>query len=239
MRRTLTTITMLALTASVAFAASADLSYDPAAGATWTVNSKTVVQVPMSGTKVIQLSYDLTCVANNGDFCAMKLHAPQTTDVNGQPIGPVDATFRLAPDGAVSALQSPQLNDPRIGPLLRNVGMLFPKLPGGVVDVGATWTAREVFYLPTAAKVDDGKAPKLPDKVRLDGTFKFKSLDAKGAVITISLHETPGEAIKVNLQGVGSLKPELGYGTSGQLAGDIKVKKLLMWFTVPITVQTW
>lgn len=228
-------------TALSAHAQTVNLSYAPAVGSTWTMSSRTVAKVPVLGTKTLELKYELTCTGTAGDNRRMKLHVPKTLDANGKPVGPVDATFVLTADGSVSSLQSPQLNDPQLGPLLRNVGMLFPKLPGGPVRVGATWTAREIMYLPAATtKHRNKKAARLPSRVRLDGTFTFKRLDPqKGAVISVRLKEASGEPIRVALTGEGFYDPERHHGTDASISGTIKVRKLLMWVTVPVSVRSW
>lgn len=231
----------LLLLSSTVSAAPTVLEYAPAEGATWTIKSKTVAKVPMLGTKTYELSYDMTCLGQSGDLFSMRLDVPAITADNGQTFGPVEATFKLSPTGQVSALSSPQMNDPQIASVLKNVGLLFPKLPGTAVNVGEAWTSREVFYLPAAAaRHNRKKAPKLPDKVRLDATFKFVKLDAaKGAQVSAVLKHASGEPIKVDFKGSGYHKPEVGYGTGASFGGNIKVRKLLMWVTVPITVTSW
>ena len=241
MKRTATIclLAVLFLTSYVS-AAPTRLVYSPEAGATWTIKSKTVAQIPLSGTKIVELSYDMICDGASGDIFNMRMHVPAVTLDNGETMGPVDATFKLSPTGDVSGLMSPQMSDPKIGPILKNVGMLFPKLPGTAVNPGETWTAREVFYLPTATKKMIRKeAPKTPDKVRLDAQFKFLKVDGQGAQISATLKNAPGEAIKVDFKGSGYHKVDKGYGTGASFQGNIKVRKLLMWITVPISVTSW
>ena len=236
---TICLLAALILTSYVS-AAPTRLVYSPEAGATWTIKSKTVAKIPVSGTKVIELSYDMICDGASGDNFNMRMHVPAVTLTNGQVMGPVDATFKLSPTGEVTGLMSPQMSDPQVGPVLKNVGLLFPKLPGAAVNPGASWTAREVFYLPPSAKKSiRAQAPKTPDKVRLDATFKFIKVDGKGAQVAATLKNAPGEAIRVNFSGSGYHKVDKGYGTGASFGGEIKVRKLFMWITVPITVSSW
>jgi len=226
----------------VALGTTTDLSYRPSVGAKWTVHSKTVATIPMVGVRELEASYDVTCRAANEEQRHMALHMPKATLPNGKVVGPIDATFDLAADGTVTALQSPQLGDPQLGPLVRNVNLLFPPLPGGTTEVGATWTTRQVLYLPPL-RGDAPMGPKvarLPDKVRLDGTLEFRRRDAIGrAIIGVTLREAPGEAVKVTMTGEGKFDPDDGYGTMLYLKGEIKVRQAGMTFTIPIVIQTW
>ena len=241
MKKTATICLLAALMlTSYVSAAPTRLVYSPEAGATWTIKSKTVAKVPVAGTKVIELSYDLICDGASGDNFNMRLHVPPVTLDNGETMGPVDATFKLSPTGNVTGLMSPQMSDPQIGPILKNVGLLFPKLPGAAVNPGASWTSREVFYLPAATKrMIRKRAPRTPDKVRLDAHFKFTKFDSQGAHISATLKNAPGEAIRVDFKGAGQHKVDRGYGTGASFGGHIKVRKLLMWITVPVNVSSW
>ena len=218
------------------------LLYSPETGSSWTIKAETVAKIPMLGTKKLSLSYDLYCEGQQGSIYRMDLQVPAVDLGNGEVVGPIEAKFDLSPLGEVSNLQSSQMGDPRISAVLKNIGMIFPRLPGGLVENGDQWTCREIFYLPPAtSRHRHPKAPRLPEKVRLDAQFEFSGLDSsgKGATISMKLKEASGEPIKVSFSGEGCHRVDLGYGTKANFGGNIKVRKLFMWVTVPVSVSSW
>jgi len=206
-----------------------NLAYHPASGAQWTMLSVLDAQVPIVGNKHLAVSYDLSCTDSSADSAQLTLHIPQV-DVEGTVVGPVEASFSLSPWGDVSRLASSQLTDSLVGPLLKNVGMIFPKLPGGLVSVGAGWTAREVLHLPDLGKM------KLPSKIRLDGAFNYLRPVGGREEISISYREADGD-IKVKLEGKCFYDKETGIITNAGIKGTIKVKRFFKWFTIPVSIN--
>lgn len=207
-----------------------DLSYRPAAGYGWTVSSVIDAKVPIVGDKHIAVDYDLSCSDSSDDASVIALHVPQV-NVEGTIVGPVDASFDLSPWGDVSRLVSSQLDDPTVGSLLKNVGMMFPKLPGGIVSSGAGWTGREVLYLPQSENSD------FPSKIRLDGAYNYLGTVNGLDEISLSYREADGN-IKVSLDGKCSFDKNAGIVVKSTVTGTIKVKKFFKWFTIPVSITT-
>lgn len=237
LRTTSTLLVAAALAVSAAHAASADLSYGPAAGAAWSIRLETKVDVPLSGTKITKVTYDLSCSGNDGGDSQLALHMPATT-IGQNSVGPVDATFALSPEGNVSRLQSAGLTNPSLAPLLRNVGLIFPRLPGGPVEVGAVWDEPTVIFISGGDGAATAKAPKLPPQIRLDGTYRLVKVTGDTAEISMMLKEAAGEPIKVDLKGVLTVDLAAKRPGSSSLAGSLKVRKALMTFTVPLTITS-
>lgn len=206
-----------------------ELSYHPEAGYEWTVSSVLDAKVPIVGDKHVAVSYDLSCTDSSDDSILIDLHVPQV-NVEGSIVGPVEASFALSPWGDVSRMTSSQLNDPLVGPLLKNVGVIFPKLPGGVVSVGAGWTGRELLYLPKLGKMD------LPEKIRLDGGYNYLGTVNGMEEISVSYREADGN-IKVKLDGKCFFDPETGIVANAVVTGTIKVKRFFKWFTIPVSIK--
>jgi len=245
--RPLLVLVMFVFASSLAGAAGVNLSYNLQANSAWTMHSVIDAQVPMVGNKHLEADYDFSCSASDQDGATVSIHVPQVTS-EGSTFGPVDANFRLASDGKVSKLSSDQLNDPQIGPLLKNVGMVFPKLPGNVVRAGASWSSLEVLYLPASGKKalapDMGSIDlpetraSMPSSIRLNGTYKYLGTQKSGLEkISISFKEAGGK-IKVNLGGTCFYDPKVGFATSAKLKGNIKVKKFFKWFTIPVSITS-
>ena len=210
--------------------AEVELAYHPQAGSEWTMLSVIDAEVPFVGNKHLAVSYDLTCADSDADGSNLTLRIPQV-DIDGTVIGPVDASFALSPWGDVSRMESSQLDDSLVGPLLRNVGMIFPKLPGGVVSAGAGWTAREVLHLHELGKM------KLPTKIRLDGGFNYLGTVDGKEEISISYKEADGD-VKVRLDGKCYYDVDSGVITHAGIKGTIKVKRFFQWFTIPISIKS-
>ena len=208
-----------------------NLSYHPQPDAEWTMNLIFDAEVPVVGAKHLEVSYALVCEGADENGAIIRINIP-AIDVDGTVIDPTQATFTLSPWGDVSRLSSDQLADPFVGALLRNVGMIFPKLPGGEVSVGAGWTAREVIHLPPMKK---GKV-KLPSKIRLDGGFNYLGTKNGREEISVNYKEADGE-IKVRLKGTCLYDTEAGVVTSAKISGTIKVKKFFQWFTIPVIIN--
>lgn len=156
---------------------------------------------------------------------------------NGSPNVPTDsssASFDLDEIGVVSNLQSPDLNDPQKGPLLKGVAFFFPRLPAQAVNVGSTWSWPVTLTTP-AGKVDGGRP-----EVSMDVQFKLsavKNLDGRRvAVLDATAKEKPGQTYKVDMKGQLFFDLTGGYLYKSALAGTIKKRVLLMTVTVPVKI---
>ena len=208
---------------------SVNLAYEPHGGAEWTMNSVIDAKVPIVGNKHIEISYDLSCIESSDEGSIVELSVPEI-NYEGAVFGPVDASFNLSPYGDVSSLSSDDLNDPQIGPLLKNVGIIFPQLPGGFVTEGAGWTAREILYLPELGKM------KMPSKIRLDGAFNYIGVSGGLHEVSISYKEADGD-IKVSLKGKCFFDSDSGIVTEAEVTGTVKVKRFFKWFTIPVLIK--
>lgn len=232
-------VTLLALFALPALQAQGmQLRYDMKAGKNFGLKMRSWANIPfvkddqpVRGEITVNVESHFQVSAASGDVARLE----SQLSWNGTPDVPSDsssASFDLDELGVVSNLQSPDLNDPQKGPLLKGVGFFFPRLPAATVNVGSTWSWPVTLSTP-AGKVDGGRP-----ELSMDVTFKLaavRQMDGRRvAVLDASAKEKPGQQYKVALAGKLYFDMSNGYLYKSVLEGTVKKRVLLMTVTVPV-----
>ncbi len=184
---------------------------------------------PIVGKITIQQTYSFHVIASHAHGASLECLI-RWKDMPGLAAGETSCTLGLNDMGQVSSLSGPALEDPKTVSMARNVSIFFPALPADEIGVGAAWRWPLRLHLPKGGT---------PLKVTVD--FHLKGVEDGGtgnlAAIDGRCVQKVTKKLKMDLKGDTTFDLAKGRLERCDLVGKVKVRKALLWITVPLQLR--
>jgi hypothetical protein len=215
---------------TAAQAAPNKLFYHRAANSTASYRIQMHAEIPTQGVRDVVVTIAETITTAEGDG----FHAKAVMDSRGQnvPSGHGEGTYRVGGEGDVSELAG-TVSSPAVD--LRNLALLYMPLPGGAVDVGATWTGVRTMYTP------DLNVPVQMPPLKMNIACKLLAFENVGghlvAKLDVKATTLPGQQATGQMSGSLRYDQTDGRVVSCAIGGAFKMKVLFTTVTVPFSLN--
>lgn len=210
----------------------ATLEYRLSPGDSFRYVTRTVVNPPRYDPIVSRTVANLR-VSGSGPYT---LSGTLSGSSNQFPVQNSRLSFDLTEGGQTSNLQSPNLNHPVDGALIKNTPGLFFPLPAGNFAPGQSFQGQTVVYLPQTDL--PGSFPQLRTVTRM--TMVGTKQDSQGNPyheVSLTIKEAPGARQKADLRGVARFDPAKGRWTYTKVTGTLKVRVAFIWVSIPFEME--